>query len=74
MENESYTFETGLAELESLVHALERGDMKLDESFEAFERAKALEKKLRGMLSEGDRRIHALTEEGEEIFEGDPEA
>ena len=70
MENQEITFESGMEELEALVNALERGDMKLEESFVAFERAKTLEAKLRALLNEGDARISALTETGETFLEG----
>ena len=70
IQEDAFTFESGMEELEALVQRLERGDMKLDESFEAFERAKKLEKKLRELLNDGDARIRTLTEQGEEVFEG----
>lgn len=59
------TFEEGMQELEEIVRSLEQGQMPLEESFKAFERATALQKSLQEMLDEGDRRIRVLTETGE---------
>ncbi len=59
------TFEEGMQELEEIVRSLEQGQMPLEESFKAFERATALQKSLQEMLDEGDRRIRVLTQTGE---------
>lgn len=59
------TFEEGMQELEEIVRSLEQGQMPLEESFKAFERATVLQKSLQEMLDEGDRRIRVLTETGE---------
>ena len=59
------TFETGMAELEALVQGLESGQMSLEDSFKAYERAIALKNELNALLDEGDRRIRVLTEAGE---------
>ncbi len=66
---EELSFEEGLHELERLAKALESGEMSLEDSFVAFERASALKVKLEKMLEEGDRRIRVLTEQGEEEME-----
>ena len=58
-------FEEGMQELEALVHALESGEMTLEESFKAFEKASKLQKQLQKLLDEGDRKIRLLTESGE---------
>lgn len=68
MAEEKITFEEGIEELERIVHSLERGELDLNDSFKAFERAKLLEKKLRKMLADVDARILALTESGEEAI------
>ena len=57
-----------MQELETLVHALERGEMPLEQSFQAFEKAIALQKTLQNMLDDGDRRIRMLTQNGETDF------
>lgn len=66
---EKMSFEEGMAELEKLAQALERGEMSLEESFSAYERASELKKALEKMLDEGDRRIRVLTAQGEEEME-----
>ena len=59
------TFEAGMRELEELVNALESGEMALEDSFKAYERAIALKNSLNALLDEGDRRVRVLTEAGE---------
>lgn len=66
---EKLKFEEGLAQLEGLAQALERGEMSLEDSFAAYERASQLKLALEKMLDEGDRRIRVLTEQGEEEME-----
>ena len=65
------TFEDGMQELESLVQSLESGQMSLEESFKAYERATALRKELEQLLEAGDRRIRVLTEDGERELAGE---
>lgn len=62
---EKLTFEAGMEELEGLVARMESGDMKLDESFDAYRRGVVLYRALKKMLDEGDAKIRALTEMGE---------
>lgn len=59
-------FEQGMQELERLAQALEKGEMSLEDSFKAYERAIELKNALEKLLDEGDRRIHVLTQSGEE--------
>ena len=59
-------FEAGMQELEKLARALESGEMTLEDSFAAFERANALRRELQRLLDEGDERIRVLTEAGED--------
>ncbi len=59
------TFEAGMQELEELVRALESGQLPLEDSFKAYERAIALRDSLNALLDESDRRIRVLTETGE---------
>lgn len=58
-------FEEHMQELESLVQALEAGQMSLEDSFKSYERAMKLKRELNALLDEGDRRIRVLTEDGE---------
>lgn len=69
MARKKLTFEDGMQELEEIVRSLEQGQMPLEESFKAFERAVDLKKKLEDMLDDGDRRIRVLTEAGEREME-----
>ena len=69
MAKKKITFEEGMQELETLIRALEQGQMPLEDSFKAFERAMELKKALQTMLDEGDRRIRVLTESGERARE-----
>ena len=59
------TFEGGMQELEELVRELESGQLSLEESFKAYERAVALRDSLSALLEDSDRRIRVLTESGE---------
>ena len=58
------TFEAGMEELEALVKQLESGDISLEDSFKAYEKAVALRDSLNALLDEGDKRIRVLTEAG----------
>ena len=51
-----------MQQLEETVRALEQGQMPLEESLKAFEKAMALQKSLKEILDDGDRRIRVLTE------------
>ena len=73
MENK-ISFEDGMQELEALVQDLESGQMSLEDSFKAYERAMALRKALAALLDESDRRIRVLTENGEQTLDGEDEA
>lgn len=69
--NKKITFEDGMQELEALVRSLESGELPLEDSFKAYERATELKKALTALLDESDKRIRVLTEAGE--AELDPE-
>lgn len=71
MARKKLTFEEGMQELEEIVRSLEQGQMPLEESFKAFERATALQKSLQEMLDDGDRRIRVLTDNGEHELDGE---
>lgn len=64
-------FESGMQELERLVNALESGEMTLEASFIAYERAVKLKNALEKLLDDGDRRIRVLTENGEEELDAE---
>ena len=68
------TFEEGMQELEELVRSLESGQLPLEDSFKAYEKAMALKGTLSGMLDESDKRIRVLTEAGEAELDPPAEA
>jgi len=53
-------FEQALAELESLVERLERGDMPLDEALKTFERGVELTRHCQGALKAAQQRVEIL--------------
>lgn len=53
-------FEDGLAELESLVTRLEKGELPLEDSLAAFERGVALVRQLSQRLTEVEQRVEVL--------------
>ncbi|MGO4437570.1 exodeoxyribonuclease VII small subunit [Rhizobium sp. RAF56] len=55
-----YSFEKAVAELESIVARLERGDVALDESIEIYERGEALKKHCEALLSAAENRIEKI--------------
>ena len=69
-----FTYEEGMAELESIVKSLEKGDLPLEESFKAFERGVALSGQLKKILEGGDARIRALTARGETELDAEAQA
>lgn len=69
--NDKISFEQGMLELEKLARALENGEMSLDDSFKAYERAMELKKQLEKLLEEGDRRIRLLSENGETAMDSE---
>ena len=71
--NEQFTFEEGMQELEQLVQTLESGQMSLEDSFKAYERAAKLRDRLNAILDESDRRIQVLTEAGEQPLDAGEE-
>lgn len=64
-------FEQGMQELERLAHALETGEMSLEDSFKAYERAIELKNALEKLLDDGDARIRVLTGSGEEELDAE---
>ena len=68
------TFEQGMQELETLVNTLESGQLPLEDSFKAYERAIALKDGLNALLDESDRRIRVLTESGDAPLDAEEEA
>jgi exodeoxyribonuclease VII small subunit len=55
-------FERSLDELESLVQKMERGEMSLDESLQAYERGMTLFRNCRGALEQAELRVRLLSD------------
>ena len=55
-----YSFEKAVAELESIVARLERGDVALDESIAIYERGEALKKHCEKLLYAAENRIEKI--------------
>ena len=60
------SFEDAMQELESIVEALEKGEMPLEEMLSAYERGIALKNHLDKLLDAGEKRIMMLN--GEELI------
>ncbi len=56
----SLSFEQAVAELESIVARLERGDVALDQSIAIYERGEALKKHCEKLLSAAESRIEKI--------------
>jgi exodeoxyribonuclease VII small subunit len=56
----AYSFEKAVAELESIVARLERGDVALDESIAIYERGEALKKHCEALLTAAEKRIEKI--------------
>jgi exodeoxyribonuclease VII small subunit len=59
-------FEQALAELESLVQRLERGDLPLDEALKHFERGVALTRLCQTSLKSAQQKVEILLKQGSE--------
>ena len=59
------SFETSLAELESIVDRLEGGDLPLEESLELFEKGIKLSRECRTRLTNAERRIEVLMKDAD---------
>ena len=56
----SFSFETGLDELEAVVARLEKGDLPLEEAIELFERGVGLSDRCRKQLEAAETRVEQL--------------
>jgi exodeoxyribonuclease VII small subunit len=54
-------FEKALAELESIVQRLEKGDVALEESIQIYERGEALKRRCESLLREAEARVEKIT-------------
>ena len=60
-------FEKALAELESLVERLERGDLPLDEALKTFERGVALTRHCQASLQAAQQKVEILLKKGGQV-------
>ena len=60
MSDKPQDFEQALAELETLVERLERGELPLEEALRAFERGVALTRHCQGCLQEAQQKVEIL--------------
>ena len=58
-------FESALAELETIVDALEKGDLTLEQSLAKFERGITLSRYCHDRLTAAEKRVELLTERGD---------
>jgi exodeoxyribonuclease VII small subunit len=70
-------FEKALAELETIVQRLEKGDVALEESIQIYERGEALKRRCETLLREAEARVEKITRDasgkatGTEPLDGD---
>jgi exodeoxyribonuclease VII small subunit len=57
----NFTFEKALAELESIVQKLERGDVPLEESVAIYERGEVLKRRCEELLRQAEARVEKIT-------------
>ncbi|MGB0439647.1 MAG: exodeoxyribonuclease VII small subunit [Paracoccaceae bacterium] len=58
---EQMSFEQAMAELETVVGQLERGDVALDQSITLYERGAKLKKHCEAKLRDAEEKVHAIT-------------
>lgn len=58
-------FEKALAELESIVQRLEKGDVALEESIRIYERGEALKRRCDALLREAEARVEKIARDAE---------
>lgn len=58
-------FEKALAELESIVQRLEKGDVALEESIRIYERGEALKRRCQALLAEAEARVEKIARDAE---------
>ena len=65
--NEELTFEEEMMRLEEIVNTLEKGNLRLEESFNLFKEGVEISKRLEKRLSEVEGKITLIINENEEI-------
>ena len=64
-------YEAGMEELEKIVSSLEKGTLKLQESFDAYEKGVKLASELSAILNQGEAKITALKKQAAGFEEED---
>lgn len=59
------SFEDALAELESIVSALEKGNVPLEQSIAIYERGEALKKRCEALLAQAEARVATITRDAD---------
>ena len=67
----SIDFEKQLEQLESLVTALEGGDLSLEDSMKSFEQGIKLARECQQALKDAEQRVEILTRQGDELVRTD---
>lgn len=67
----SLDFEKSMQELEKLVNALEKGDLSLEQSLEAFEAGVKLTRECQEKLTAAEHKVQLLTEEQGQLLASD---
>ena len=67
--DENIKFEDAIKQLEEIAKDLENGELGLDESVKKFEDGMKLSKVCNKMLTEAEKKINLLIENGDEIIE-----
>jgi len=65
-------FEKALAELESIVQRLEKGDVALEESIKIYERGEALKKRCEALLADAEMRVEKITRDAKGRIASEP--
>ncbi|MEY4641835.1 MAG: hypothetical protein RLZZ227_1829 [Pseudomonadota bacterium] len=60
-----FNFEEALASLESLVEAMEQGDLSLEDSLKAFEQGIKLTRECQAALEQAEQKVQLLVKEGQ---------
>ena len=61
MENKEFSFDEAMKELESIVAALERGDVSLEDSLKLYEKGVGLVREANKLLTDAKERIIAVS-------------
>jgi exodeoxyribonuclease VII small subunit len=66
------SFEDALAELEQIVKRLERGEAKLDEAIQSYERGALLKRRCDALLDDAQRRVDRISKAADGTVTAEP--